>query len=112
MPRAEPTEILRKLEEAQARIAAEIQRVKGRAAQEKRKRDTHRKILAGAMTLDRVARGRSRSSASWRIWIGFWRRTETERCLIYRRARPVRPRRGGKGVCYSGNVRFVKWPGF
>ena len=57
MPRSEPTERLRKLEEAQARIAAEIQRVKGRAAQEKRKRDTHRKILAGAMTLDRVARG-------------------------------------------------------
>ena len=57
MPRAEPTERLRKLEEAQARIAAEIQRVKGRAAQEARKRDTHRKILAGAMTLDRVARG-------------------------------------------------------
>ena len=57
MPRAEPTERLRKLEESHARIAAEIQRVKGRAAQEARKRDTHRKILAGAMTLDRVARG-------------------------------------------------------
>ena len=57
MPRAEPTERLRKLEEAQARLNAEIQRVKGRAAQEARKRDTHRKILAGAMTLDRVARG-------------------------------------------------------
>ena len=57
MPRAEPTEILRKLEEAQARIAAEIQRVKGRAAQEARKRDTHRKILIGAMVLDRVQRG-------------------------------------------------------
>ena len=37
MPRAEPTERLRKLEEAHARIAAEIQRVKGRAAQEARK---------------------------------------------------------------------------
>ena len=57
MPRAEPTERLRKLEESHARLAAEIQRVKGRAAQEARKRDTHRKILAGAMTLDRVARG-------------------------------------------------------
>ena len=57
MPRAEPTERLRKLEEAHARIAAEIQRVKGRAAQQARKRDTHRKILAGAMTLDRVQRG-------------------------------------------------------
>ena len=57
MPRAEPTERLRKLEEAQARIAAEIQRVKGRAAQEARKRDTHRKILAGALLLDQVQRG-------------------------------------------------------
>ena len=57
MPRAEPTERLRKLEEAQARIAAEIQRVKGRAAQEARKRDTHRKILAGALLLDQVKRG-------------------------------------------------------
>ena len=57
MPRADPTERLRKLEESEARIKAEIQRVRGRAAQEARKRDTHRKILAGAMTLDRVARG-------------------------------------------------------
>ena len=45
MPRAEPTERLRKLEESHARIAAEIQLVKGRAAQQARKRDTHRKIL-------------------------------------------------------------------
>ena len=57
MPRAEPTERLRKLEESHARIAAEIQRVKGRAAQQARKRDTHRKILIGAMVLDRLRRG-------------------------------------------------------
>ena len=57
MPRADPTERLRKLEESEARIRAEIQRVKGRAAQEARKRDTRRKILAGAMVLDRVQRG-------------------------------------------------------
>ena len=57
MPRAEPTERLRKLEESHARIAAEIQRVKGRAAQEARKRETRRKILAGAMVFDRVERG-------------------------------------------------------
>ena len=57
MPRAEPTERLRKLEESQARIAAEIQRVRGRAAQEARKRDTHRKILAGALLLDQVQQG-------------------------------------------------------
>ena len=57
MPRAEPTERLRKLEESQARLVAEIERVKGRSAQEARKRDTHRKILAGAMVLDQVQQG-------------------------------------------------------
>ena len=57
MPRAEPTERLRKLEESQARLRSEIQRVRGRAAQEARKRDTHRKILIGAMVLDQVQRG-------------------------------------------------------
>ena len=57
MPRADPTERLRKLEKSAARIRAELQRVKGRAAQEARKRDTHRKILVGAMVLDQVQRG-------------------------------------------------------
>ena len=57
IPRADPTERLRKLEESEARIRAEIQRVRGRAAQEARKRDTHRKILVGAMVLDQVQRG-------------------------------------------------------
>ena len=57
MPRAEPEARVKKLEEAQARINAELARAKGRAAQEKRKRDTHRKILIGAMVLDQVQRG-------------------------------------------------------
>ena len=57
MPRAEPEARVKKLEEAQARLNAELQRARGRLAQEKRKRDTHRKILAGAMALDRVERG-------------------------------------------------------
>lgn len=48
---------MRKLEEKRARINAEIQRVKARERQDVRKRDTRRKILAGAMVLDRVARG-------------------------------------------------------
>ena len=48
---------MRKLEEKRARINAEIQRVKARERQAVRKRDTRRKILAGAMVLDRVARG-------------------------------------------------------
>ena len=57
MPRAEPNARVKKLEEAEARIRAELQRARGRAATAARKRDTHRKILAGAMTLDRVKRG-------------------------------------------------------
>ena len=48
---------MRKLEEKRARINAEIQRVKARERQAVQKRDTRRKILAGAMVLDRVARG-------------------------------------------------------
>ena len=57
MPRAEPEARVKKLEEAQAMLNAELQRARGRLAQEKRKRETRRKILAGAMALDRVARG-------------------------------------------------------
>ena len=57
MPRAKPADRIRQLEEQRARITAEIQRVKARESQEERKRETRRKILAGAMVLDRVARG-------------------------------------------------------
>ena len=57
MPRAKPADRMRKLEEQRARINAEIQRVRSRESQEERKRETRRKILAGAMVLDRVARG-------------------------------------------------------
>ena len=56
MPRAKPEDRIRNLEEQRARINAEIQRVRGRESQEERKRETRRKILAGAMVLDRVAR--------------------------------------------------------
>ena len=57
MPRANPQDRMRKLEEQRARINAAIQRVKAREHQAERKRETRRKILAGAMVLDRVARG-------------------------------------------------------
>ena len=57
MPRAKPADRIRQLEEQRARINAEIQRVRSRESQEARKRETRRKILAGAMVLDRVARG-------------------------------------------------------
>ena len=57
MPRAKPADRIRQLEEQRARINAEIQRVRGRESLEERKRETRRRILAGAMVLDRVARG-------------------------------------------------------
>ena len=56
MPRAKPADRIRQLEERRARINAEIQRVRSRESQEERKRETRRKILAGAMVLDRVKR--------------------------------------------------------
>ena len=57
MPRANPQERRRKLEEKQARIKAELQRLDARERQAERKRDTRRKILLGAWVLDRIARG-------------------------------------------------------
>ena len=57
MPRAEPTDRIRQLEESRARINAKIQRVKGRAQQAERKRETRRKILVGSMVLGLVERG-------------------------------------------------------
>ena len=56
MPRAKPADRIRQLEEQRARINAKIQRVRSRESQEERKRETRRKILAGAMVLDRVKR--------------------------------------------------------
>ena len=56
MPRAKPADRIRQLEEQRARINAEIQRVRSRESQEERRRETRRKILAGAMVLDRVKR--------------------------------------------------------
>ena len=56
MPRAKPADRIRQLEERRARINAEIQQVRSRESQEARKLETRRRILAGAMVLDRVAR--------------------------------------------------------
>ncbi len=57
MPRANPQERRRKLQEKQARLKAELQRLDARERQAKRKHETRRKILLGAMVLDRIARG-------------------------------------------------------
>ena len=56
MPRAKPEDRIRQLEERRARINAEIQRVRSRESQEKRKRETRRLILMGAMLRDRITR--------------------------------------------------------
>ncbi len=47
---------LEKLEQRKAKIAAEIQRIRGREAAAERKSDTRRKILAGALILSMVER--------------------------------------------------------
>ena len=57
MPRAEPAERVRKLEEQRARISARIARVRARESLAARKRETRRRFLMGAMVLDQVARG-------------------------------------------------------
>ena len=57
MPRAETDELIQKVKEQQANLAAKMQRLKARKSQEARKRETRRKILLGAMVLDRIARG-------------------------------------------------------
>lgn len=47
---------LEKLEQRRAKIAAEIQRIRGREAAAERKSDTRRKILAGVLILSMVER--------------------------------------------------------
>lgn len=47
-------ERLVKLEEQRARINAEIQRVRARGQQQKRKDDTRRKVLIGSMVLAKI----------------------------------------------------------
>ncbi len=63
MPRAKPADRRRKLEEQCARINAEIQRVRSWESQEERKRETRRKIPAGAIVLLGLAFGLLSGSA-------------------------------------------------
>lgn len=48
---------LQKLEERRAKIAAEIARVKAREATAKRKDDTRKKVLLGALVLSMIDKG-------------------------------------------------------
>ncbi len=54
---AKQADRLAKLEEQRARINAEIQRVRAREQQQKRKADTRRKVLVGAWILGKVDSG-------------------------------------------------------
>lgn len=54
---AKAAERLAKLEEQRARINAEIQRVRAREQQQKRKDGTRRKVLVGAWMLGKVESG-------------------------------------------------------
>ena len=88
MPRAKPADRMRKLEEQRARINAEIQRVRGRESQEERKRETRRKILAGAMVLDRVAR-KDLSEKLFKADMDRFLEREQDRALFELPPRPV-----------------------
>lgn len=51
------SEKIEKLEQRRAKIAAQIQRIKGREAAAERKADTRKKIIAGGLFLTMLARG-------------------------------------------------------
>ena len=53
--RKTPQEQLAELEQKQAQIAARIQKKKAEAKAAERKRDTRRKVIAGALALDHAA---------------------------------------------------------
>lgn len=57
MPRGNVDDMIRKEEDRKAQAHARLLRLKARKIQEQRKRQTKRKILAGAMVLDRVEQG-------------------------------------------------------
>lgn len=55
MPRKSPDEKLAELEQRKGQIEAQIQRQKARLRVEERKRDTRRKIIAGALALEHAS---------------------------------------------------------
>lgn len=55
MPRKSPDDKLAELELKKEQIEARIQRTKARVRVEERKRDTRRKIIAGALALEHAA---------------------------------------------------------
>ena len=57
MPRANTDDLIQKVKEQQANLAAKMQRLQARKSQEARKRELREVILTGRMTLDRVKRG-------------------------------------------------------
>jgi len=65
MPRGNVDEMIRKEEDRKAQAEARLQRLKARKMQEARKRETKRKILIGAMVLDRIERGKVSEKLIW-----------------------------------------------
>lgn len=55
MPRKPPDEKIAELEEKRSQIEAQIQRHKARLRIEERKRETRRKIIAGALALEHAS---------------------------------------------------------
>ena len=96
MPRAKPADRIRQLEERRARINAEIQRVRSRESLEERKRETRRKILAGAMVLDRVAR-KDLSEKLFKADMDRFLDRDQDRALFGLPARPSSQGSKGKG---------------
>ncbi len=57
MLRPPTPESLRKLEEKQARVTAQLHRAQARQREADRKRETRRQFLVGSMVMDKLARG-------------------------------------------------------
>ena len=89
MPRAKPEEQARKQREREARRRAEQERRTARERVAERKRDTRRKILLGALLLDRIARGEEKETAV-KAELGRFLERPQERALFGLPPRPAK----------------------
>ena len=89
MPRGNVDDMIRKEEDRKAQATARLLRLKVRKIQEQRKRQTKRKILIGAMVLDRIERGKVSEKLIWADMDQFLTRPH-ERALF---GLPPRPNR-------------------
>lgn len=82
MPKITTEEKLRRLEEKQAKNKAEISRIKARLNQEKRKKDTRRKILIGSMVLAKKKEGNDKWWAEWLSALDNYLEKDRDRALF------------------------------